>query len=176
MDLHLDLGPSTMPGGSLRARLEHALREAVRSGRLAPGSRLPSTRALCATLGVSRGVVVDAYAQLAAEGYLQTRRGAGTTVAHAVTHERQPAKHPAPAAAPRHDMNPFRPALSGFPRGAWAAALGRVLREVPDERLGYPDPAGEPELRATLAGYLGRARNHIFVRARRSASPRAIRS
>ncbi len=75
MDLYLDL--TGTPGRSLRARLEHALREAVRSGRLAPGARLPSTRSLCAELGVSRGVVVDAYAQLAAEGYLLTRRGGG---------------------------------------------------------------------------------------------------
>ncbi|HEU4974745.1 MAG TPA: winged helix-turn-helix domain-containing protein, partial [Baekduia sp.] len=79
MDLHLDL--DTAPGRSLRARAEHALREAVVSGRLAPGTRLPPTRALAVELGVSRGVVVDAYAQLAAEGYLETRRGGGTTVA-----------------------------------------------------------------------------------------------
>ncbi len=79
MDLHLEI--SEIAGGSLRGRVERALRDAVRSGRLAPGSRLPSTRALCAQLGVSRGVVVDAYAQLAAEGYLQTRRGGGTSVA-----------------------------------------------------------------------------------------------
>ncbi len=55
-------------------------------------------------------------------------------------------------------MSPFRPALSGFPRTAWSAALTRVLRGVPDERLAYPDPAGTPELRATLADYLGRVR------------------
>ena len=79
MDLLLDLAAA--PGRSLRRRAEHALREAVRSGRLAPGTRLPSTRALAAQLGVSRGVVVDAYAQLAAEGYLVTRRGGGTRVA-----------------------------------------------------------------------------------------------
>ena len=84
MELHLDLGSA--PGHTLRARAEHALREAVRSGRLAPGSRLPATRALAAQLGVSRGVVVEAYAQLAAEGYLDTRRGGGTRVA----------EHPAP--------------------------------------------------------------------------------
>ena len=76
-----------------RAR-EHALREAVRGGRLAPGTRLPSTRTLCAELGVSRGVVVDAYAQLAAEGYLHTRRGAGTTVAATARTERP--RGPAP--------------------------------------------------------------------------------
>jgi GntR family transcriptional regulator/MocR family aminotransferase len=58
MELHLDLRDP--PGGSLRARLEFALREAVRSGRLSPGVRLPATRVLCDQLGVSRGVVVDA--------------------------------------------------------------------------------------------------------------------
>jgi GntR family transcriptional regulator/MocR family aminotransferase len=58
----------------------------------------------------------------------------------------------------RHDLNPFRPALDAFPRAVWLSALSRVLRSVPDERLGYPDPAGAPELRATLAAYLGRVR------------------
>lgn len=155
MDLHLDLDEA--PGSSLRIRLEYALREAVRSGRLAPGARLPATRALCRQLGVSRGVVVEAYAQLAAEGYLDTRRGAGTTVA-ATVESRQPQAQPELQPAPRYDMNPYRPALGGFPRGAWSAALTRALRETPDERLGYPDPAGAPELRAALASYLGRVR------------------
>jgi GntR family transcriptional regulator / MocR family aminotransferase len=156
LDLHLDLAASS--SGSLRARLEHALREAVRGGRLAPGTRLPSTRALCAQLGVSRGVVVDAYAQLAAEGYLQARRGAGTTVASAVAPQRPSPASAARAPAIRHDLSPFCPALAGFPRAAWSAALTRVLRSVSDERLGYPDPAGVPELRVTLAAYLGRVR------------------
>jgi GntR family transcriptional regulator / MocR family aminotransferase len=156
MDLHLDL--DSLPGGSMRARVEHGLRESIRGGRLAPGTRLPATRALCTQLGVSRGVIVDAYAQLTAEGYLHTRRGGGTLVAEALAVpmaatgaiERDPRV--------RYDLNPFRPALSGFPRTAWLSALGRVLRHVPDERLGYPDPAGMPELRAALAAYLGRVR------------------
>ncbi len=156
MDLHLDL--ANAPGRSLRARLEHALREAVRGGRLAPGTRLPSTRTLCAELGVSRGVVADTYAQLAAEGYLRTRRGAGTTVAATGARKRAPRAAATPTPAVRHDMSPFRPALSGFPRAAWSAATARVLRSVPDERLAYPDPAGTPELRETLAAYLGRVR------------------
>src|SRR5690242_21446599 len=74
MDLHLDLDGD----GPLRARFEHALRAAVR--RLPAGTRLPPTRILAAELGVSRGIVVEAYAQLAAEGYLVTRRGGGTFV------------------------------------------------------------------------------------------------
>ncbi len=156
MDLHLDL--DNAPGRSLRSRMEYALREAVRSGRVAPGARLPSTRALCVQLGVSRGVVVDAYAQLAAEGYLCTRRGGGTTVAPTAAPQRRQLASRAQMTAIRYDMNPFRPALDGFPRAAWSAALARVLRSVPDEHLGYPDPAGTPELRAALASYLGRAR------------------
>ena len=151
MDMHLDL--ANAPGRSLRARLEHLLRETVRGGHLPPGARLPSTRALCAELGVSRGVVVDAYAQLAAEGYLHTRRGGGTTVADNATPGASQQRSTTQTPAIRHDMNPFRPALSDFPRGAWSAALTRVLRTVSDERLGYPDPAGVPELRATLAAY-----------------------
>ncbi len=155
MDLHLDL--ASVPGRSLRARAEHALREAVRSGRLAPGSRLPATRVLAAQLGVSRGVLVDAYAQLAAEGYLSTRRGAGTSVAGAF--EDGPSAQQVTARRTIHfDLNPFRPALDGFPRAAWLAALTRVLRAAPDELLGYPDPAGTMELRRTLAAYLGRVR------------------
>jgi GntR family transcriptional regulator / MocR family aminotransferase len=156
MDLHLDL--SDHSGGSLRTRVERALREAVRSGRLAPGSRLPSTRALCTQLGVSRGVVVDAYSQLAAEGYLQTRRGGGTSVAGTAVSVGPSLASVTSIDVVRHDLNPYRPALDGFPRAAWLSALTRVLREVPDERLAYPDPAGTPELRASLAAYLGRVR------------------
>jgi GntR family transcriptional regulator/MocR family aminotransferase len=156
MDLHLDLAAG--PGRSLRARLEYALREAVRSGRLAPETRLPSTRELCGQLGVSRGVVVDAYAQLAAEGYLRTRRGGGTTVAPAAAAELRPA--PAPVRPPplRYDMSPYRPALSELPRRALAGSVARVLREAPDQRFDLPDPAGVVELRTALASYLGRVR------------------
>jgi GntR family transcriptional regulator/MocR family aminotransferase len=156
MDLYLDL--SDVAGGSLRARVERGLREAVRSGRLAPGSRLPSTRALSAQLGVSRGVVVDAYSQLAAEGYLQTRRGGGTSVVGAASSAGPSSASVVPTGPVRHDLNPYRPALDGFPRAAWLSALTRVLRGVPDERLAYPDPAGAPELRSSLAAYLGRVR------------------
>ena len=67
--------------GPLRLQLEEQLRSAVRDGRLAPGTALPSTRALARELGVSRGVVVEAYDQLAAEGYVRARQGAPTRVA-----------------------------------------------------------------------------------------------
>jgi GntR family transcriptional regulator/MocR family aminotransferase len=186
MDLHLDLAAA--PGRSLRARAEHALREAVRDGRLAPGTRLPATRALATQLGVSRGVVVEAYAQLAAEGYLETRRGGGTRVAQTPGAPSAPATPPGPPAPtgvegrltvdsrpsvvprragsaaaaheplPRHDLRPALPAVDGFPRGPWLAALSRVLRSAPDRRLAYGDRHGEPELRAALAASLARTR------------------
>jgi GntR family transcriptional regulator/MocR family aminotransferase len=67
----------------LRAQLEDGLRHAVRAGRLPAGARLPASRVLALDLAVSRRLVVDAYAQLLAEGYLRARRGGGTFVAEA---------------------------------------------------------------------------------------------
>src|SRR5207248_8832607 len=74
-----------------------------------------------------------------------------------------PSTPPAPAEppavpAPRHDLRPGHADPSSFPRQAWAAAMRRVLTEAPDEAFGYADPRGRAELRAALAGYLGRAR------------------
>ncbi|MEX0170990.1 PLP-dependent aminotransferase family protein [Streptomyces sp. LMG1-1-1.1] len=80
-DLHLDL----TAGGSRRAALIGALREAVRGGRLAPGTRLPPYRSLAADLGIARNTVADAYAELVAEGWLTARQGSGTRVAEGVS-------------------------------------------------------------------------------------------
>src|SRR5262245_24773285 len=111
----------------LRAQLEGQLREAVGSGRLAGGVRLPSSRALAAELGVSRGVVVEAYGQLVAEGYLAVRRGAAPVVADGV--ERRPAAGSVAAeAVARYDLRPGTPDLALFPRRAWAAAQRRAVR------------------------------------------------
>src|SRR5918999_66575 len=124
-------------GGPLRAQLEDQLRDAVRAGRLGPGAALPSSRALARELSVSRGVVVEVYAQLAAEGYLVARQGAPTRVSEAAS----PGPGATPAAAaerpPRYDFRTGRPDVSLFPRGAWLASLRRALR---DEAAG--DPVG----------------------------------
>jgi GntR family transcriptional regulator/MocR family aminotransferase len=145
-------------GGGLRAQLEDQLRDAVRAGRLGPGTALPSSRALARELGVSRGVVVEAYAQLAAEGYLVARQGAPTRVSEAAS----PGPGAAPAAAgerpPRYDFRTGRPDVSLFPRNVWLASLRRALRDAPDARLDYGDPRGAPELRGALTRYLGRVR------------------
>src|SRR5262249_38389435 len=141
----------------LRAQLEGQLRDAVGSGRLGGGVRLPSSPALAGELGVSRGVVVEAYGQLVAEGYLAVRRGSAPVVAHGV--ERRPAAGASEAeAVARYDLRPGTPDLALFPRRAWAAAQRRALQEAVDADLGYPDPAGHPRLRAALAEYLGRVR------------------
>ncbi|REK86901.1 PLP-dependent aminotransferase family protein [Streptomyces inhibens] len=142
--------------------LQEALRDAVRSGRLAPGTRLPSGRALAADLGVSRGLVTEAYEQLTAEGYLHSRRGAGTWVGGAVraTVPPRPTDTP-PAGVPLVDFTPGTPDLSLFPRAAWSAAHRRALGRLPHRTLGYPDPRGLPELRAELAQLLTRRRGVV---------------
>jgi len=78
LDLLLDLGDRA--GRGLRVALEDGLREAIRSGRLPRGMRLPSTRGLARDLGISRGTVLQAYEQLIAEGWLRGRRGSSTIV------------------------------------------------------------------------------------------------
>jgi len=143
--------------GPLHAQLEAQLRGAVRSGRLAAGERLPSSRALAAQLGVSRGVVVEAYGQLAAEGYLTVMPGAAPRVAAAAVAAPERVAAPAETAL-RYDLRPGTPDLALFPRAAWARAQRQALREAPDADFGYPQPAGHPRLRAALAAYLGRVR------------------
>lgn len=146
--------------GGLRAQVEGGLREAIRSGRLDAGRRLPASRVLADDLGVSRRLVSDAYEQLRAEGWLTSRRGAGTWVAPEAPRRAAGARRPRPPRPrpPRYDFFPGVPDLAGFPRSAWARALRDTVREVPDRSFGYPDPRGPRALRAELAAYLRRAR------------------
>src|SRR6266545_4219206 len=144
---------------SLRAQLEQGLRDAIRTGRLPPGVQLPSSRALATDLQVTRGVVVAAYDQLAAEGYLTTRQGQGTQVNPAAT-PAPPRADPAPPAAARarYDFRPGTPDVRLFPHTAWARATRAAMRTLPDAELGYGDPRGLASLRRALAGYLRRVR------------------
>ncbi len=151
-----------------RQQVEDGIRAAVRAGRLAAGTRLPSTRALAGDLGVARGVVVEAYGQLAAEGYLLPRRGAGTVVASVCARadaEARTVTRPEPArpAAPRlrYDFRPGIPDLSLFPRSTWLRATRAGLARLPDAALSYGDPRGLPALRVALADYLGRVRGVV---------------
>lgn len=142
----------------LHEQLERALRQDIRSGRLPAGTRLPSTRGLAAELGISRGVVTEAYGQLGAEGYLETRQGAAVRVARAVraTVPRAPARSLLPS-FPYH-FHPGLPDLAGFPRDRWLRSLRAALAQSPLDAVGYGDPRGVPRLRETLADYLARAR------------------
>ncbi|MDF5754383.1 PLP-dependent aminotransferase family protein [Spongiactinospora sp. TRM90649] len=154
LDLHLELNVTD----GLRTGLERALREAVRSGRLATGTRLPATRRLAGDLGLARGTVRAAYDQLIAEGYLAARQGSGTVVA--LPPQVVPSSSATPAAAerPRHDLRPGSADASAFPVTAWLESTRRALGSAPADAFGYGDPCGRPELRAALAKYLGRAR------------------
>ena len=144
----------------LRAQLEDGLREAVRAGRLAAHVRLPASRALASDLGVSRRLVVDAYAQLLAEGYLVARRGAGTYVAEAATAASAPGSQP-PAGSLSFDFFPGYPDLASFPRRPWLRAMRETLATTPHGNLGYPDARGAPELRRALTGHLRRVRGVV---------------
>lgn len=154
VDLHLEPDPSA----GRRVGLERALRDAIRAGRLGPGTALPSTRALARELGMARGTVSAAYDQLVAEGYLISRPGSGTSVAEVPD---APSGTPAAdtgADVPRYDLRPGRPDLTTFPAAAWLRATRRVLATVPAGAHALGDPRGRVELRTALAGYLGRAR------------------
>ncbi len=181
LDLHLEL-----TGRRVRSGLEAALRDAVRTGRLRPGTQLPSSRALASDLGIARNTVAEAYGQLVAEGWLTARRGSGTQVADRAAEAAAPARATGQSAAQaagrstaqgaaqaagraavqaagqadrlRYDLRPGSPDLSAFPRQEWLAAARRSLSAAPSKALGYGDPRGRPELRRALAGYLSRAR------------------
>lgn len=145
--------------GGLAAQIAAALREAVRGGRIAPGHRLPATRDLALDLGVSRGVVVEAYEQLVAEGFLISRVGSGTQVAPAVARlSRQPAEQAAEPGLPYYGYRATSPELGRFPRERWLACLRHALNTLPSDALDYGDPGGVPDLREELAGYLRRVR------------------
>jgi GntR family transcriptional regulator / MocR family aminotransferase len=134
-----------------------ALRAAVVDGRLVAGTRLPPTRTLAADLGLSRGVVVEAYRRLGDEGLVTARTGAGTVVAV------DPAPRPRVPGRPEPesveiDLAPGVPDLAAFPRSAWLRAERAVLHSATAADLGYGDPRGNPRLRAELAGWLARMR------------------
>jgi GntR family transcriptional regulator / MocR family aminotransferase len=172
LDLHVRLNRAR----GLRSGLEHALRDAVRNGQLAPGTPLPSSRALAHDLGVARGTVSQAYDQLVAEGYLVARERAGIHVADHVTHHTAHTSHQVrPAGEDTSlsfgqlyrppvsgvDLRPGRPDLSAFPRRSWLAATRHVLATASNAAFGEVDWTGCRELREALAGYLGRARGVV---------------
>lgn len=158
MDLELEFRRGT----PLRRQLEHALRAAIRSGKLQPGASLPPTRALAEQLGISRGVVVDSYAQLIAEGYLSALQGSATRVAHLPAPWGRPEpRRLEPPGRYRYELRPGLADFHAFPRARWQAALWGAFRQLPDARLTYGNPAGAAELRNAVAEHLARMRGAV---------------
>ncbi|MYX95866.1 aminotransferase class I/II-fold pyridoxal phosphate-dependent enzyme [Streptomyces sp. SID486] len=156
-------------GPPLRAQVEHGLRDAVRTGRVQVGERLPSSRELARTLGVSRGLVQECYAQLVAEGYLVARPGSATRVAARAAAAPAATQPRRTAARPVADFRCGVPDLAAFPVQDWLRATREAARTMPTADLGYGDPRGSRTLREVLAGYLRRVRaaaadpEHIVV-------------
>ena len=172
----LTLAPAES-GDPLHRRLYFALRDAILDGRLAEGSRLASSRALAAQMGLARNTVLAAYEQLTAEGFIETRSGSGTRVA---PRQRPRTAEPAPPAtaaglgrraqswsqAPpmmlgRDHSRPFAPGvpdLAAFPHAEWRRVLGRLWRRPPLDLMSAIDPLGHPPLRAAIAEQIGRTR------------------
>src|ERR1700752_2631538 len=157
-DLHLDLRQTITPGArGARELLLSALRDAVRSGRLAPGTMLAPSRSLAVDLGLARNTVAEAYAELVAEGWLGSKQGAGTWVVN-TGGDAIPARPRGIRGVPTHNLMPGSPDVAEFPRREWAASTRRALTNAPNEAVRMGDPRGRPEIRDALAEYLARAR------------------
>jgi len=141
----------------LSRQLQAGLRDLIARGGLPAGSLLPPSRRLAPELGVSRNVVLDAYAQLRHEGLLTARRGQGTRVS-SNGGPRSPASRPARW---RLDLHPDVTDLSAFPRVAWGRAVAGAIHDLPDRALGYHSARGIHELRVELAAYLARTRGVV---------------
>jgi GntR family transcriptional regulator / MocR family aminotransferase len=174
------LDRSAAAAGRLSDWLTTQLRSAIADGRLSAGSTMPATRVLAHELGVSRGVVTEAYRRLAEEGQVMGHGRAGTRVV-AVPAElmgdpasqpgRWPASRTSPGEAPhpavfdalraapcRVDLSPGVPDLAAFPRSAWLRTERAVLANLAPASFGYSDPRGAPAFRASVASMLARNR------------------
>ncbi|MDE3841131.1 GntR family transcriptional regulator (plasmid) [Bacillus methanolicus] len=152
---------------SLTRQVYEQIRTQILNGELAAGECLPPTRELASNLGISRNVVVEAYEQLLAEGYIEARQGSGTYVAEGAYLSQQERtdylsffeiQH---LKDERNDFIDFRsgiPALDMFPRHIWGQIAKRVCIETPHSVFGYGYPEGRIELRHILSRYLKRTR------------------
>ncbi|EPH44547.1 PLP-dependent aminotransferase family protein [Streptomyces aurantiacus] len=169
MALHIALEVVRDSSVSLTSQIQEFIRREIAEGTLHPGTRLPSSRRLAGDLDVSRSVVVEAYGQLVAEGYLETAHGSGTkVVGHLDTGPVVPAlldeqKAGQKAEPVRWDLRPGGGNTPAFPRSEWLRCYQRVLQAADLPLHRYPPLAGEGALRHELSRYLGRVRG---VRAR----------
>jgi GntR family transcriptional regulator/MocR family aminotransferase len=144
-------------------------RGAILSGRLRPGERLPSTRAVAAELGISRLPVVNAFEQLLHEGYVEGRVGSGTYVTQSIPDELAEVVPTRTLAPPRTkltqasaQLGPLRvslPALDRFPLRLWTRLITKHAKRLTVADMAYGDPAGYAPLRAAIADYLRTARS-----------------
>lgn len=166
MELHLEV-----PAPGTRRRLQdlhRQLKAAIIDGRLAAGLRLPTSRDLAASLGVSRNTVVSAYDLLLSEGYIEARGRAGTYVAsmhrEPPGRTRAPRARPAVAATPeaavpvRFDFRVGEPDQSLFPFDTWRRLSARALREFQRKPVPFAALEGERSLREAIAGHVSFAR------------------
>jgi GntR family transcriptional regulator / MocR family aminotransferase len=150
------------PGETLRSALERTLRDAILSGALREGVRLPASRAMAGALGVSRGVVTDAYGQLEGQGFLVVRPRAAPVVAGGVRRRKRRRSETRPAQpAPRYDLTPTTPDVTLFPLGRWLSSVHSVARRAGATMLDYRQSRGEAVLRSALADHLGRTRGVV---------------
>ncbi|TQS40031.1 PLP-dependent aminotransferase family protein [Cryptosporangium phraense] len=166
----LQLRAASAPAKGLTTWLADAVRAAVADGRLAAGTRLPPTRTLATDLGISRGVVVEAYQRLVDEGLATARTGVGTVLTAVLAPPARSEPPPATGTAgpprlplapdPRieFDLSPGLPDLAAFPRAAWLRAERSVLATLTSADLGYGDPRGTRSLRSELTAWLARTR------------------
>ncbi|PFV81350.1 GntR family transcriptional regulator [Bacillus sp. AFS059628] len=143
------------------------IREQILNGDLQSGEKLPSTRELSSELNVSRNVILEAYDQLLAEGFLVAKRGAGTFVAEGTFLEQQNKTPSFHYVNWNEDKNKddniinFRsgiPALDLFPRKTWAKLSHTIWNDIAPSTFGYDIPEGRPELRQVLSRYLLKTR------------------
>jgi GntR family transcriptional regulator/MocR family aminotransferase len=153
LDIHLH------PDEPLGLQIERRLRMLVQSQTLPVGSTLPSTRTLASDLGVSRGVVVGAYAQLAAEGYIELRRGAAPVVA--VTGRVPETVRVDPDIPVARARATCLPDFALFPRTSWTASVRASVRDARGGDFSYGEPFGTGELRVCLAPFLARTRRVV---------------
>jgi GntR family transcriptional regulator / MocR family aminotransferase len=142
------------------------VRSAIAVGHLLPGAKLPSSRALAAQLAIARGTVDAAYALLAGEGAIETRRPSGTMVSgppgrRIEVAEQSPFLFPTATSTEPPGPLPFQmglPALDAFPRKLWSNLTVQAARSLQPTDLATANPAGAPDLRQAVASYLGVAR------------------
>ncbi|NMD08445.1 MAG: PLP-dependent aminotransferase family protein [Phyllobacteriaceae bacterium] len=159
----LELGIDRNEAEAFQSQIARQIRELVLSGRLKPGARLPSSRALSEQLGVARATVVEAYEQLSGEGYVETRLGSGTAVAAELPEALLASgtgRHAPYKPEPRLKREPARPFRAGlvdwehFPHDDWGRILGRYWRNPPITLLEHNDPFGWLPLRKAIAAHL----------------------